>query len=125
MSLGKNQLFYGDNYEILQKYIKDESIDLVYIDPPFNSKRNYNQIYNNIEELENIGFTNEPFTEAKVSLFDLKSINISSLEEESKEVLDFKKMSIPKLRSIVIERGLSTEASKLKKGDLLKLLEGE
>ena len=81
--------------------------------------------YNNIEELENIGFTNEPFTEAKVSLFDLKSINISSLEEESKEVLDFKKMSIPKLRSIVIERGLSTEASKLKKGDLLKLLEGE
>ena len=48
MSLGKNQLFYGDNYEILQKYIKDESIDLVYIDPPFNSKRNYNQIYNNI-----------------------------------------------------------------------------
>jgi DNA modification methylase len=48
MSLGKNQLFYGDNYEVLQKYIKDESIDLVYIDPPFNSKRNYNQIYNNI-----------------------------------------------------------------------------
>ena len=48
MSLGKNQLFYVDNYEILQKYIKDESIDLVYIDPPFNSKRNYNQIYNNI-----------------------------------------------------------------------------
>ncbi len=48
MSLGKNQLFYGDNYEILQKHIKDENIDLVYIDPPFNSKRNYNQIYNNI-----------------------------------------------------------------------------
>jgi DNA modification methylase len=48
MSLGKNQLFYGDNYEVLQKYIKDESVDLVYIDPPFNSKRNYNQIYNNI-----------------------------------------------------------------------------
>jgi DNA modification methylase len=43
-----NQLFYGDNLEVLQKYIKDESIDLCYIDPPFNSKRNYNQIYNNI-----------------------------------------------------------------------------
>ncbi|MHB8403209.1 MAG: site-specific DNA-methyltransferase, partial [Bacteroidia bacterium] len=28
--------------------MKDESIDLCYIDPPFNSKRNYNQIYNNI-----------------------------------------------------------------------------
>ncbi|HSZ32370.1 MAG TPA: site-specific DNA-methyltransferase [Puia sp.] len=44
----KNQLFYGDNLNILRKYIKDESIDLCYIDPPFNSKRNYNQIYNNV-----------------------------------------------------------------------------
>ncbi|MGB3206947.1 MAG: DNA methyltransferase [Crinalium sp.] len=43
-----NQLFYGDNIEVLRKYIKDESVDLCYIDPPFNSKRNYNQIYNNI-----------------------------------------------------------------------------
>lgn len=44
----KNKLYYGDNIEALRKYIKDETIDLVYIDPPFNSKRNYNQIYNNI-----------------------------------------------------------------------------
>ncbi|MCX6350465.1 MAG: site-specific DNA-methyltransferase [Bacteroidetes bacterium] len=43
-----NKLYYGDNLEVLRKYIKDESIDLCYIDPPFNSKRNYNQIYNNI-----------------------------------------------------------------------------
>jgi len=43
----KNKLFYGDNLEVLRKYIKDESIDLCYIDPPFNSKRNYNQIYLN------------------------------------------------------------------------------
>lgn len=43
-----NRLYYGDNLEILRKYIKDETIDLCYIDPPFNSKRNYNQIYNNI-----------------------------------------------------------------------------
>jgi DNA modification methylase len=44
----KNKLFYGDNLDVLRKYIKDETIDLCYIDPPFNSKRNYNQIYNNI-----------------------------------------------------------------------------
>lgn len=43
-----NKLFYGDNLDVLRKYIKDETIDLCYIDPPFNSKRNYNQIYNNI-----------------------------------------------------------------------------
>ena len=44
----KNQLFYGDNLEVLRRHIKDVSVDLCYIDPPFNSKRNYNQIYNNI-----------------------------------------------------------------------------
>ncbi len=43
-----NKLYYGDNLDILRKKIKDETVDLCYIDPPFNSKRNYNQIYNNI-----------------------------------------------------------------------------
>src|ERR1035437_1668603 len=45
-----NRLYYGDNLDILRNknYIKDESIDLCYCDPPFNSKRNYNQIYNNV-----------------------------------------------------------------------------
>lgn len=47
-----NKLFYGDNLDILRRRgkggIKDESVDLCYIDPPFNSKRNYNQIYNNV-----------------------------------------------------------------------------
>ena len=43
-----NKLFYGDNLDVLRRHIKDESVDLCYIDPPFNSKRNYNQIYNNI-----------------------------------------------------------------------------
>jgi site-specific DNA-methyltransferase (adenine-specific) len=44
----QNKLFYGDNLEVMRKYISDESVDLCYIDPPFNSQRNYNQIYNNI-----------------------------------------------------------------------------
>lgn len=43
-----NSLYYGDNLDILRRYIADESVDLCYIDPPFNSKRNYNQIYNNV-----------------------------------------------------------------------------
>jgi len=43
-----NTLYYGDNLEVLRKYIRSETIDLCYIDPPFNSKRTYNQIYNNI-----------------------------------------------------------------------------
>ncbi len=43
-----NTLYYGDNLDSLRKYVKDETVDLCYIDPPFNSKRTYNQIYNNI-----------------------------------------------------------------------------
>lgn len=40
-----NTLYYGDNLEILRKYIKDESVDLIYLDPPFNSQRAYNIIF--------------------------------------------------------------------------------
>jgi DNA modification methylase len=45
----KNRLYYGDNLDVLRRSdFKDESVDLCYIDPPFNSKRTYNQIYNNV-----------------------------------------------------------------------------
>jgi hypothetical protein len=40
-----NRLYYGDNLDILRRYIKDESVDLVYLDPPFNSNRNYNVLF--------------------------------------------------------------------------------
>jgi site-specific DNA-methyltransferase (adenine-specific) len=43
-----NQLYYGDNLEILRKYIPDNSIDLIYLDPPFNSKADYNIIFKEI-----------------------------------------------------------------------------
>ena len=43
-----NRLYYGDNLDVLRNKIHDETVDLCYIDPPFNSKRNYFQIYNNI-----------------------------------------------------------------------------
>jgi DNA modification methylase len=44
----RHRLYYGDNLDVLRKYIRDETVDLCYIDPPFNSKKNYNQIYNNL-----------------------------------------------------------------------------
>jgi site-specific DNA-methyltransferase (adenine-specific) len=40
-----NVLYYGDNLEILRKYITDNSIDLIYLDPPFSSKKDYNIIF--------------------------------------------------------------------------------
>ncbi len=36
------KLYFGDNLDILREHISDESVDLVYLDPPFNSKRDYN-----------------------------------------------------------------------------------
>ena len=41
----ENTLYYGDNLEILRKYIKDESVDLIYLDPPFNSNTTYNVLF--------------------------------------------------------------------------------
>ena len=77
-------------------------------------------LYHMNDEFEKHSISNE----GSISVFDLKSINISTLEEP-KGVLDFKKLSLNKLRSIVSDKGLSTDASKLKKPDLLKLLGSE
>src|SRR6476659_7468509 len=41
----KNELHIGDNLAVLQDKIRDESVDLVYLDPPFNSQQNYNVIF--------------------------------------------------------------------------------
>jgi site-specific DNA-methyltransferase (adenine-specific) len=41
----ENTLFYGDNLYILREYIPSESIDLIYLDPPFNSSRSYNVLF--------------------------------------------------------------------------------
>ena len=35
----KNCLYYGDNLTVLREHIKDESVDLIYLDPPFNSRQ--------------------------------------------------------------------------------------
>jgi site-specific DNA-methyltransferase (adenine-specific) len=43
--LATNLLYYGDNLDILRRYIADASVDLVYLDPPFNSNRDYNVIF--------------------------------------------------------------------------------
>ncbi len=40
-----NLLYYGDNLDILRRYIKDESVDLIYLDPPFKSNQDYNVLF--------------------------------------------------------------------------------
>src|SRR5437016_6341085 len=41
----KNQLYYGDNLTVLREHINDESIDLIYLDPPFKSQQDYNVLF--------------------------------------------------------------------------------
>jgi len=43
-----NTLYFGDNLQVLRTHFPDESVDLVYLDPPFNSKRDYNYIYRDL-----------------------------------------------------------------------------
>jgi DNA modification methylase len=44
-----NTLYYGDNLDILREYIPDESVDLIYLEPPFNSKQAYNVIVGDLK----------------------------------------------------------------------------
>lgn len=43
--MADNLLFYGDNLDVLRRHVKDESVDLVYLDPPFKSEQNYNVLF--------------------------------------------------------------------------------
>ena len=42
---GKNKLYFGDNLKILPDHVADASVDLIYLDPPFNSNANYNVLF--------------------------------------------------------------------------------
>jgi len=82
-----------------------------------------------LEELtiENKNVANKDILVSKPSSGDFKRIAINLGEDQPAEHVDYKKLQLPKLRSIAVEKGLTSnsEASKLKKQDLLKMLESE
>jgi len=45
MGEAMNYLYYGDNLDVLRRYIEDESVDLIYLDPPFKSNATYNVLF--------------------------------------------------------------------------------
>ena len=78
----------------------------------------------NIANEERLNLVN---TSLNLSSNDFKRIAINLGEDVEPEHIDYKKLQLPKLRSIAVEKGLTTnsEATKLKKQDLLKMLETE
>jgi site-specific DNA-methyltransferase (adenine-specific) len=46
------RLYYGDNLEILRDHVADELVDLIYLDPPFNSQRDYNLLFKTLKGQE-------------------------------------------------------------------------
>ncbi|MDQ2751501.1 MAG: restriction endonuclease [Bacteroidota bacterium] len=56
-----NTLYYGDNLKVLRQHIPTESIDLIYLDPPFNSNRNYNVLFKDESGLD---------SEAQITAFE-------------------------------------------------------
>ena len=43
--MDKNLLYYGDNLDVLGRHVGDESVDLIYLDPPFKSSKDYNVLF--------------------------------------------------------------------------------
>jgi hypothetical protein len=78
----------------------------------------------NLEETKHDNNIFEEASKLDLSEIDFKKISISGLEKDLNDVetMDYKKFSLNKLKSLVVERGLTKDSSKLKKNELLNLL---
>ena len=74
-----NHLFYGDNLRVLRDSIEDESVDLIYLDPPFNSKRDYNLLFKTPKGAK---------TEAQIAAFKDSWFWGEQAESEYRDLLD-------------------------------------
>ena len=79
----------------------------------------------NVLEEDNVTEQNNEATISEEDMSFLKHVSITDLGEEDINKPDYKKMSLNKLREVVVTKGLVAEASKLKKNDMLKLLDDE
>jgi 16S rRNA G966 N2-methylase RsmD len=65
--VAKNQLYYGDNLDILRRRVAAESVDLVYLDPPFNSNQDYDILFQDLAPRRMSGAFGEAGVESPVS----------------------------------------------------------
>ena len=73
-----NKLYYGDNLQVLREHVADESVDLIYLDPPFNSKRDYNLLFKTPKGIE---------SDAQITAFEDSWHWLQPAEDEFKEIV--------------------------------------
>ena len=113
----------GISDEIVDFEIDDFNLDIS-DEESLSSKKSESSIKDSLDLLSSQTINEENKDESNIILqTDLKKISINL--EEQLDSLDYKKFQLPKLRSIVTEKGLVTDSSKLKKNELLKLLGAE
>jgi len=107
-----------NDFEDLEDIQEEDTLSLDSVS--VSSNEEFDEIKNDNEN------DNDNDDELDISKLNLKSINISSLEEiKDSDNIDYKKFTLSKLRSTVIEKGIVVDSSKLKKNELLKLLGAE
>jgi len=94
-----NVLYYGDNLDILRKYIPDESVDLIYLDPPFNSKKDYNILFKETSGLE---------SEAQIHAFTDSWHWTQSAQDTYQELITKAPMKVGKLIDSLIQLSART-----------------
>ncbi len=91
----ENTLYYGDNLDIIIRYIEDESIDLVYLDPPFKSNQDYNVLFseqNGTQAAAQIKAFEDTWQWDQTAALAYQEIVENSLENVSQTLQAFKKM---------------------------------
>jgi len=125
------KLSSNDSNEVINIGDEDkDKINLFYFkekdeDYDENDLEDMEELDNLVNELEETNFDTDiiPIKDEENTFDFLKTIHISNLEEEDdNSKFDYKKYSLNKLRNLVVEKGLVTDSSKLKKHELLKLL---
>jgi hypothetical protein len=112
-----------DNLEELEEL--DDNLSLSHSESSELNDTNLHEHDNSLENKDDSLINNTISNEnLNIPTSDLKTISIN-LEDSFSESLDFKKLPLQKLRNIVSEKGLSSDSSKLKKNELLKLLGAE
>jgi site-specific DNA-methyltransferase (adenine-specific) len=126
-----NTLYYGDNLDILKNHIKDETIDLIYLDPPFQSGKNYNIIFqpktgeikgatSQIKTFEDTWRWGE---EAEKEYTELITGTLTT-EAPSQKLIDLMKAMRGCLAECPLLAYLTTEAPSQKLIDLMKAMRG-